>query len=169
MANWAAVGGHGYRAASATGLLPLLSVAGHLTTAGAGPHGGPTVPATTSNTVDTSPLAFVVTRWLNEGAVQLTEMELLTGEGSATVGCLASVLHSRMLPMEFLANPLPVRVTAEPFTKPVVGDPVNVVAANADIEEPRSTAPPTTRTDAATMRTFARDSRPPERPVANID
>jgi hypothetical protein len=114
-------------------------------------------------------MLFVVTRWENEGAVQLTDMELLTGEGSATVGCLGSVLHSSTLPMEFLANPLPVRVTGEPFTKPVVGDPVSVVAANADIEEPRSTVPPTTRTVAATMRTFARDSRPRVRKAANLD
>jgi hypothetical protein len=121
------------------------------------------------NTVDTMPLPFVVTRWLKEGAVQLTEMELLTGEGSATVGWFGSELHSRMLPMEFLANPLPVMVTGEPFTSPVVGVPVSVVAANAEIVEPRSTAPPTTRTEAATIRRRARASRPPGRPAANLD
>jgi hypothetical protein len=114
------------------------------------------------------PWAFVVTRWLNEGAVQLTEMELLTGAGSATVGWFGSELHSSTLPMEFLANPLPVRVTGEPFTNPVVGDPVSVVAANADMVEPSSTAPPTTRTEAATMSPFARASRPPER-TATLD
>jgi hypothetical protein len=111
---------------------------------------------------------LVTTSLVSDGAVQLTEMELDTGGGSATFGWLGSVLHSSTLPMEFLANPLPVRVTAEPFTNPVVGDPVSVVAANADMVEPSSTAPPTTRTEAATMRTLARASRPPER-TANLD
>ena len=73
-------------AASAVGLPPAVSVAGHFTTAGAGPHGGPTVPCTTANTVLTAPLLVVTTRWLNEGAVQLTEMVLLTGDPRATFG-----------------------------------------------------------------------------------
>jgi hypothetical protein len=129
MASWAAVGGHGYSAASAAGLLPAVSVAGHTATAGVGPQGGPTVPSTTSKIVDTAPLPLVTTSLVSDGAVQLTEMELDTGGGSTTFGWLGSVLHSSTLPMEFLANPLPVRVTGEPFTNPVVGVPVSVVTA----------------------------------------
>jgi hypothetical protein len=111
----------------------------------------------------------VTTRWENEGAVQLTEIELLTGDPRATFGWLASELHSKTFPIELLANPLPVNVTAWPFTKPVDGVAVKVTAANADIVVPISTAPPTTRIEAATMRNLARTSRPSERSVVTLD
>jgi hypothetical protein len=109
--------------------LPALSLAGHVTAAGAAPHGGPTVPCTTENTVDTAPLAEVVTRADSDGAVQLTEMDELMMPPSMTVGWFGSLLHSSTLPIELSANPLPVRVTLEPLVRPVVGVPVKDAAA----------------------------------------
>ena len=73
----------------------------------------------------------MVTSAANDGAVQLTEMVELTGLGSVTVGWFASLLHSRMLPIEFLANPAPVMVTAVPLARPVFGVTVMVVAAKS--------------------------------------
>jgi hypothetical protein len=97
--------------------------------AAVGPHGGPTVPCTTVNTVEIVPVDEVVTRNENEGAVQLTEMVELTTPPSMTVGWFGSELHSRTLPMELLVNPLPVRVTFDPLTSPVDGLAVMVAAA----------------------------------------
>ncbi|MDR3649411.1 MAG: hypothetical protein P4L20_10000, partial [Acidimicrobiales bacterium] len=169
-AIWAAVGGHGYRAASAVGLLPALSVVGHVAAAGDGPQGGPTVPSTTGNVVFTVPVALVVTSFDNEGAVQLTEMEELMSPPSATVGWLASLLHSRTLPIELLVKPLPVIVTTDPLDNPVSGVillvPVRPVAADAGLLPPSvvstSTDPPATSIVATIMRTLARASRPKE-------
>src|SRR5580658_5220394 len=129
MACWAAVGGHGYSAASAAGALPALSVAGHVAAAGAAPHGGPTVPWTTGNMSEIAPLAVVVTSFESDGAVQLTEMVLLMRPPTLTVGCFASLLHSSTLPIELSVNPLPVRLTMEPLDSPVVGVPVIDAAA----------------------------------------
>ncbi len=98
-------------------------------TAAVGPQGGPTVPATTVNTVEIAPLALVVTSAVNDGAVQLTEMVELTTPPSITVGWFGSLLHSTMLPIEFLVNPLPVMVTFDPLTRPVDGVTVIVAAA----------------------------------------
>jgi len=61
MACWAAVGGHGYRAASAAALFPALSVGQVVMTSDAVPHGGPTVPWITWNVDETVPVALVVT------------------------------------------------------------------------------------------------------------
>jgi len=46
-ACWAAVGGHGYFAASVAGAFPALSADGQTSRAGGPPHGGPVVPPTT--------------------------------------------------------------------------------------------------------------------------
>ena len=156
------MGGHGYSAASAVGLFPPVSLAGQVPAAGDGPHGGPTVPCTTLKTVDTVPVAEVVTRALNDGAVQLTEIKLLTRPPTNTFGWLASLLHSSTLPSEFLANPEPVIVTDEPLARPVLGVTEKVVAANADIVVPSRTDPATTRAAARTMMTLARASRTPD-------
>jgi hypothetical protein len=85
-ACWVGVGGQGYRAASAVGLVPAVSVLGQVAAAGDGPHGGPTFPSTTLNVVDIVPVAEVTTSLPSDGAVQLTEIELLMGEPSATFG-----------------------------------------------------------------------------------
>jgi hypothetical protein len=145
MAACAAVGGHGYSAASAVGLLPAVSVAGHVTTAGAGPHGGPTVPSTTLNFVETAPLALTVTIACNDGALQLTEMLALTRPPSMTFGWFLSLLHSRIFPIELAVNPLPVIVTISPLVKPVPGvtvmGAVTPEAAPAETVLPRITSP----------------------------
>jgi len=120
------------------------------------------------NTVEIAPLAVVVTRAENDGALQLTEMEELTTPPSITVGWLGSLLHSRMLPIELLVNPLPVMVTFDPLTRPVDGVTVIVPAAKADAV-PRRTEPETTRTDASTMRVLARVSRPLESTAVTLD
>ena len=146
LACWAAVGGQGYSAASAVGLLPAASVAGHVTTAGAGPHGGPTVPWTTLKVAETPPEAVVVTMACSDGALQLTEMSELTRPPSCTLGWLASVLHSRMLPIELAVNPLPVMVTVCPSLSPVLGVTVIVPvtpAAEADTWLPTIVRPAT--------------------------
>jgi hypothetical protein len=120
--------------------------------------------------VDTAPLALVVTSAENDGAVQLTEIELLIGEPRVTVGWPGSVLHSRMLPIELAVNPLPVSFTAWPLVKPVEGTAVRVpTAAKAEIVVTRRTEPATTRSEAATMRTFAQASRAPKSTPANLD
>jgi len=142
----AGVGGQGYSAASAVGLFPARSVAGHVTTAGLGPHGGPTVPWTTLKVVETPPDAVVVTTACNDGALQLTAMAELTRPPSITLGCLASVLHSRMFPIELAVKPLPVIVTDCPLLRPVLGVTVMVPvtpAADADIWVPTIVSPPT--------------------------
>lgn len=105
------MGGHGYSAASAVGDVPAESVAGQAATAGAGPHGGPTVPCTTGNAPDSPPVALVVIRCEYEAAVQLTEIVELTGAGTATVGCFASELHSRTFPIAEAVKPVPETVT----------------------------------------------------------
>ena len=102
----------------------------------------------------------MVTSALSEGAVQLTEIVLLTTPPTITCGWLASELHSRTLPIELLANPDPVRVTALPLLRPVVGLPVIVVAAKADMDVPRMTEPPTTSTEARIISVFAQASHP---------
>ena len=149
--------------------MPTESLAGQVTAAGAGPQGGPTVPALTVNTVDIVPVAVVVTRAENEGALQLTEMVELTTPPSSTVGWAGSLLHSRILPIELLVNPLPVRVTFDPLTRPVVGVAVIVPAAKADTVVPNRTEPDTTRSDATTMRALALVSRPFESTVVILD
>jgi hypothetical protein len=142
----AAVGGHGYSAASAVGLFPATSVAGHVTTAGLGPHGGPTVPWTTVKVVETPPDALVVTIACNDGALQPTAIKELTRPPSITLGCLASVLHSRMFPIEVGVKPLPVMVTEVPLLRPVLGVTVIVPvtpAADADTWLPTIVSPAT--------------------------
>ena len=79
------------------------------------------------------------------------------------------MLHSRTFPIEFLANPLPVSETDWPFVKPDDGVAVMVPAAYAERVDPRMTDPTTTRTDAATVTTFARASRPAGRNPAIVD
>jgi hypothetical protein len=156
-ACWAAVGGHGYRAASAVGLVPALSVAGHVNRAGWGPHGGPTVPWTTLNVVDKVPVALVATSADNEIAVQLTETAVLTGAGRATVGCLASELHSKTFPGDVLVKPLPVIDTGVPLLKPVFGVMVMGIfglAADADTVPTTMVSPPTASTTAAALSPF---------------
>jgi hypothetical protein len=152
-ACWAAVGGHGYSAASAVGLPPPSSVAGQVSRAGGGPHGGPTVPWTTLNVVDNAPVELVATSADNEIAVQLTDTGLLTGAGRTTLGCLGSELHSRTFPGDPWAKPLPVIVTDSPPVNPVLGVMVmgmgGGVAAYADNETP-TIATPETKLAAAT-------------------
>lgn len=135
-------------AASAEGLFPALSAAGHDTAAGDGPHGGPVVPCTMVYVVDIVPVELVVTSFEYDGAVQLTGMEELIGDPSMTVGWSGSLLHSSTLPMEFLANPLPVTDTTDPPDRPVSGLTVMVaVAADAALTVTRPTsrtAPPMT-------------------------
>jgi hypothetical protein len=131
-----------------------------------GPHGGPTVPWTTLNVVDNVPVAVVATSADNEMAVQLTETEALTGGGRATVGCLASELHSRTFPGEPLLKPLPVMVTEAPPLKPVLGVMVTgtvTPAANASIEVPTMARPATklaAATNASCLDARRRDRRP---------
>jgi hypothetical protein len=165
----AVVGGHGYRAASAVGLFPALSVAGQVAAAGAGPQGGPTVPSITWKTVEMAPFEVVVTRASSDGAMQLTLIVELTRPPTITVGWCGSELHSSTLPMELLAKPVPVRVTAEPLVRPVVGVPVIEPAAKADMLVPRITEPMTTRTEARTINVLARASRPPDRHAVILD
>jgi len=129
MACWAAVGGHGYLAESAAGDWPALSVAGHVTMSGAGPHGGPIVPPRTVQAVDSVPVADVDTTWEYDGGEHPTETFELAGAPRATVGWLASLLHSRMVPGEFLVNPLPETWTLCPAVIPVFGVTVAVAAA----------------------------------------
>jgi hypothetical protein len=169
MACWAAVGGHGYRAASAVGLAPPLSVAGQVKRAGAGPHGGPTVPWMTLNVVDNAPLVLVATRADNEIAVQLTETEALTGGGRATVGCLASELHSSTFPGEDGVKPVPAMLTDAPAVKPVLGVTVmgtlGLPAAKAPTE-PTTIASPETTLAAATK--ASRLGAPPREPRRSV-
>jgi hypothetical protein len=132
-----------------------------------GPHGGPTVPWTTLNVVDNVPVAVVATSADSEIAVQLTETEALTGAGRATVGCLASELHSRTFPGEPLAKPLPVMVTEAPPVKPVLGVMVTgtvTPAANAAIEVP-PIARPATKLAAATNASFLEARRRERQPA----
>jgi hypothetical protein len=104
------------------------------------------------NVVDNAPVALVATSADNEIAVQLTDTDALTGAGSATVGCLASELHSRTLPGEEGVKPLPVMVTEAPPVKPVLGVTVmgtlGLPAAKAPTE-PATIASPETKLAAA--------------------
>jgi hypothetical protein len=98
------------------------------------------------NVVDTAPVELVSTSFEYEGAVQLTGMEELMGEPSMTVGWFGSSLHSSTLPMEFLANPLPVTVTLDPPDRPVSGLTARVgfvtaAAVLAEITPPSRTIP----------------------------
>jgi hypothetical protein len=77
-------------------------------------------------------------------------------------------LHSRTLPIELLANPDPANMTAWPLVNPVDGVAVIVAAAKAEIVVPRRTEPATTRTEAATIRIFARASRVASSTVTSI-
>jgi hypothetical protein len=120
------------------------------------------------NVVDNAPVALVATSADNEIAVQLTETEALTGAGRATVGCLASELHSRTFPGEPLAKPLPVMVTEAPPVKLVLGVTVmgalGLPAAKA-ATEPANIASPETKLAAATnasgLGAPRRERRPP--------
>jgi hypothetical protein len=138
------------------GLVPALSIAGQVAAAGDGPHGGPTVPSITLNVVlgGSVPVAVVVTSLVSDGALQLTEIELLMGAPRAAVGWFASLLHSRIFPIEEWVNPLPVIVTVVPLAKPVLGvtvmDPVRPGAATAD-PALINIASPVTRNVAAPM------------------
>ena len=168
LASWAAVGGHGYRAASAVGLFPLASVAGHVAAAGAGPQGGPTVPSTTSNVVEIVPVAVVVTSLDNDGALQLTGMAELTTPPTCTLGWPESLLHSRMLPIEVWLKPLPVIVMLCPLVRPVAGVmvmvPVRPVAADADAVPATMVSPAMASTVPATTPSLDSTRRgPPDR------
>lgn len=133
-AIWAVVGGQGYLAASAAGLPPVLSVEGQVAMASpAAPQDGPVVPAMTVNVVDRVPVADVVTSLLRLIELHDTGTFSLTGLGRATVGWLASLLHSRTVPGDVSSNPDPVRVTTVPPFRQVpglavrLGGPVEVV------------------------------------------
>jgi hypothetical protein len=141
-ACWAAVGGHGKLAASVAGFCPALSVVGHVAMSGGDPQGGPIVPDATVQLVEIDPSAWVDTRWLYDGGVHPTETAVLTGEPSATVGSLGASLHSRMVPIELCANPLPVTDTLCPPVTPVLGL-TDIVgdAADATVAVPAMTSP----------------------------
>ena len=115
-AIWAAVGGHGYAAASVTGL-PFELSAGQ-DWRGVAPHGGPVVPATIVNVVENPPLASVVTRLLRLIPVHDTGTSLPRRE---TVGWDLSLLHSSTVPDEVWSKPDPVRVTEVPPFRHVPG------------------------------------------------
>ena len=70
---------------------------------GLGPHGGPSTPVITVKVVDTFPLASVLTSFMSEGGLQLTGTSEFTTPPRWTMGWLASLLHSRTLPIEDLA------------------------------------------------------------------
>jgi len=150
-------------AASVAGLPPELSVAGHLAMSGGFPHGGPTVGPSTVQDAEIVPVAEVLTSFENDGGEQLTETEVLIGAGSATVGWLGSLLHSRMLPIDEWVKPLPVTVSTVPSATPVVGLSVIVPttpAAAAGSASTNSAAPVKRKSDAAICRTLTRRSRP---------
>lgn len=81
----AAVGGHGYLAASVAGAFPPLSVVGHVTRSDA-PHGGPGVGEMMLKVVEMLPSAATVTSPVTEIPLQLTGTDWLTGAGRETVG-----------------------------------------------------------------------------------
>src|SRR5580658_7378503 len=144
LAASAAVGGHGYNAASAAGLFPAESVAGQVAAAGAGPHGGPTVPWTIVNVPEMVPVALTVTSFCSDGALQLTGTVELTIPPSFTCGWLASLLHSRTFPIELSVNPLPVTVTTVPLLTVlgvIVTVPVSGAAALAETALAKITSP----------------------------
>ena len=148
----AAVGGHGYSAASAVGLFPAVSVAAQVPAAGAGPHGGPTVPCTTLKVAEIEPESLTVTSADNDGALQLTEIMLLTRPPTMTLGCLASLLHSRTFPSDLGVKPVPAIVTVDPSLRPVSGviviGTLGFPAANADTW-PATIVSPATKNEVA--------------------
>jgi hypothetical protein len=115
----AAVGGHGYAAASVAALPPPESVP---------LVGGPTVPSMMVKlVVGRLPLEVVVTSLLR-GLVHETGTAL---PASWMVGCPGWSLHSRMPPVELAANPAPETVTESPPARPVDGVTVIEPAAPA--------------------------------------
>jgi hypothetical protein len=80
------------------------------------------------------PLELVVTRPVTEIPVHETGTLWLIGEPRATVGCLESLLHSRIAPVAPLSKPDPVTLTTVPPFRHVpgfavrLGGPVDVEA-----------------------------------------
>ena len=94
-----------------------------------------------ANDAEMFPLASTVTNFEYDGALQLTEISELTTPPSWTVGWLASLLHSRMFPIDLAVNPVPVTVTVWPAASPVAGATVIEGAAYAGTV-PMATSPP---------------------------
>ena len=90
--TWAAVGGQGYRAASAAASLPALSVP---------VAGGPTVPVATVKLVERVPVAVVVFS-VRKGFVQETGTAFPATE---MVGWPGALLHSRTAPVALVRVP----------------------------------------------------------------
>jgi len=113
LASWAAVGGHGYLAASAEAEPPELSVPW---------EGGPMVPVWTENVVENPPELFVPWSEFN-GFVQPTGTAL---PRTAIVGWLGALLHSAMPPSELAEYPEPETLTDCPLLSPESGVTVRV-------------------------------------------
>jgi hypothetical protein len=116
------------------------------------------VPWTTVNVPEMVPVALTVTSFCSDGALQPTGTVELTIPPSFTCGWFASLLHSRMFPMELSVNPLPVTVTVVPLLTVlgvIVMVPVSGAAALAEIALPKITSPATTSAADPTARMLA--------------
>jgi len=94
--------------------LPALSVAGHVTMSGDGPHGGPRVPCTIVKVAENEPSAFDDAMCENDGAVQPSETACPTGCARLTlvwVTPLGASSHSSRVPGELGVRPVAVIVT----------------------------------------------------------
>ena len=115
----------------------------------------------TVHVVEIVPVADVETSLAYVGDVHPTEIDVLIGGPSATVGWFGSLLHWRRLPIDPCEKPLPVTVRTVPFVTPVLGLSVSVpTAADAGIASKSNAAPVRRKSDAANWSAFTRRTRP---------